>query len=90
MHSFYIKLNQFKRYIFDLKGVSPRKKEKRELKNKVWAKVKKHYNELYYIYKEKHNKEINSLDTDDKKSFDYKTLRLSEYTYSSEEDEEEQ
>ena len=90
MHSFYIKLNKFKRYIFDLKGVSPRKKEKRELKNKVWAKVKKHYNELYYIYKEKHNKEINCLDTDDKKSFDYKTLRLSEYTYSSEEDEEEQ
>ena len=90
MHSFYIKLNKFKRYIFDLKDVSPRKKEKRELKNKVWAKVKKHYNELYYIYKEKHNKEINSLYTDDKKSFDYKTLRLSEYTYSSEEDEEEQ
>ena len=51
--------------------------------------VKKHYNELYYIYKEKHNKEIKSLNTDDKKSFDYKNLRLSDYTYSSEEDEEE-
>ena len=88
--SFYIKLNKFKRNIFDLKGVSPRKREKKELKNKVLANVKKRYNELYYIYKEKYNKEINSLNTDDKESFDYKNVRLSDYTYSSEEDEEEQ
>ena len=88
--SFYIKLNKFKRNIFDLKGVSPRKREKKELKNRVLANVKKRYNKLYYIYKEKYNKEINSLNIDDKESFDYKNLRLSDYTYSSEEDEEEQ
>ena len=88
--SFYIKLNKFKRNIFDLKGVSPRKREKKELKNKVLANVKKRYNELYYIYKEKYNKEINSLNTDDKKSFDYKNLRFSDYMYSSEEDEEQE
>ena len=90
LHYFYIKLNKFKRDIFDLKGVSPRKKEKRELKNKVLPNGKKHCNELYYIYKEKYNKEINSLDTDDKKSFDYKNSRLSDYTYLSEKNEEEQ
>ena len=66
------------------------KKKKKELKNKVLLNVKKHCNELYYIYKEKYNKEINSLNTDDKKLFDYKNLRLGDYTYSSEEDEEEQ
>ena len=66
------------------------KKKKKGLKNKVLPNVKKHYNELYYIYKEKYNKEINSLNTDDKESFDYKNLRLSDYTYSSEEDEEQQ
>ena len=75
LDSFYIKLNKFKRDISDLKGVSPRKKEKKELKNKVLPNVKKHYNELYYIYKKKYNKEINSLNTDDKESFDYKNLR---------------
>ena len=45
-------------------------------------------NILYYIYKEKYNKEINSLDTNNKEWLDYKNLRLSEYLYSSEEDEE--
>ena len=48
LDSFYIKLNKFKRDIFDLKGVSWQKKE---LKNKVLPNVKKHYNELYYICK---------------------------------------
>ena len=72
LDSFYIKLNKFKRDIFDLKGVSWRKKE---LKNKVLPNVKKHYNELFYIYEKKYNKEINILNTDDKESFDYKNLR---------------
>ena len=45
-------------------------------------------NILYYIYKEKYNKEINSLDTSNKEWLDYKNLRLSEYLYSSEEKQE--
>ena len=32
LDSFYIKLNKFKKDIFDLKGVSPRKKEKKRTK----------------------------------------------------------
>ena len=50
--------------------------------------AKKIYNVLYYIYKEKYKKEINSLDTNNKEWLDYKNLRLSEYLYSSEEEQE--
>ena len=47
------------------------------------------YNELYYIYKGKYNKEINDLDTKNRKKLDYKKIRLSDYQYSSEEEQEE-
>ena len=48
------------------------------------------YNELYYIYKDKYNKKINSLDTENKKKLNYKKLRLSDdYQYPSEEEQEE-
>ena len=47
------------------------------------------YNELYYIYKNKYNEKINSLDTENKKKLDYKKLRLSDdYQYPSEEEQE--
>ena len=45
---------------------------------------------MYYIYKDKCNKEINSSDTKNKEKLDYKKLRLSDYKYLSEEDQEEQ
>ena len=64
------------------------KKKKKELKNQVLFNAKKLYNVLYYIYKDKYNKEINSLNTNDKEWLDYKNLRLSEYLYSSEEKQE--
>ena len=45
---------------------------------------------MYYIYKDKYNKEINSLNTENKKKLDYKKLRLTDnYQYSSEEEQEE-
>ena len=44
---------------------------------------------MYYIYKDKYNKEINSLDTRNKEKLDYKKLRLSNYQYLSEEEQEE-
>ena len=48
------------------------------------------YNELYYIYKNKYNKKINSLDTKNRKKLDYKKLRLTDdYLYLSEEEQEE-
>ena len=88
LDSFYKKLNKFNNQIVNLRNISSRKEEKKELKYQVLSNAKKLYNVLYYIYKEKYNKEINSLDTSNKEWLDYKNLRLSEYLYSSEEDEE--
>ena len=66
------------------------RKKKKELKNKVLSNAKKLYHELYYIYKDKYNKDINSLDTENRTKLDYKKLRLSDYLYSSEEEQEEE
>ena len=63
-------------------------KKKEELKNKVLFNPKNLYNEFYYIYKDKYNKEINSLDTKNRTNLDYKKLRLTDdYEYLSEEEE---
>ena len=43
---------------------------------------------MYYIYKDKYNKKINSLNTNDKEWIDYKNLRLTDYQYLSEEEQE--
>ena len=44
---------------------------------------------MYYIYKDKYIKEINSLHTKNKEKIDHKKLRLSDYQYLSEEEQEE-
>ena len=48
------------------------------------------YNELYYIYKNKYNKKIDTLSAENKKLIDYKQLKLSDHTYLSKEKEEEE
>ena len=82
------KLNKFNDEIIGLNVVS-QKKEKKELKNKVLSHAKNLYNKLYYIYKDKYNKEINGLDKKNKEKFDHKKLRLSSFLYLSEEEQEE-
>ena len=72
LDSFYKKLNKFNDEITSLENLSSRKEEKRELKNQVLFNAKKLYNILYYIYKDKYNKKINSLNTNDKERLDYK------------------
>ena len=67
-----------------LNNLKTRKKDKEKRKQKVLTNVSGIYNQLYYIYKNKYNKKINSLDAENKKRFDYKKLRLSDYTYPSE------
>ena len=43
------------------------------------------FNELYYIYKDKYNEEINSMKTKGKNIFDHTKLRLTDdYQYDSE------
>ena len=67
------------------------RRKKKELKDKVLKDAREIYNELYYIYKDKYNEKINSLDTKNRKELDYKKLRLSDnYLYSSEEEQEKQ
>ena len=66
LNSLYKKLNKFNNEIISLKNVAPRKEEKKELKTKVLSNAEKLYNKLYYIYKDKYNKETNSLDTKNK------------------------
>ena len=70
-----------------LNNLVPRTENNKELKQKVLTNAGDIYNELYYIYKNKYNKKINSLSTENKKKLDYKKLRLSDdYQYSSEEE----
>ena len=80
------KLNKFNDKINSFTKINPQKKTRtKELKNKELFNVRDLYNELYYIYKDKYNKEINNLDT---KNLGYKKLRLSDDLYLSEEEEE--
>ena len=72
LDSFYKKLNKFNDEITSLENLSSRKEEKKELKNQVLFNAKKLYNIFYYIYKDKYNKKINSLNTNDKERLDYK------------------
>ena len=75
----------------DLKNVIPRLEANKTLKEKVLNDAWNLFNELYYIYKDKYNKEINSINTKDKENINYKNLRITEdYKYNSEDEEEQQ
>ena len=72
-----------------LNNLVPRTENNKELKQEVLINAGDIYNELYYIYKNKYNKKINSLDTENRTKLDYKRLRLSDdYEYLSEEEKE--
>ena len=74
-----------------LNSLKPRTRDNEKLKQEVLTNVSDIYNRFYYIYKDKYNEKINSLDTKNRKELDYKRLRLSDnYLYLSEEEQEEQ
>ena len=80
-------LKNFNKNFTNLKNVIPRTKANKILKEKVLDNAGNLFNDLYYIYKYKYNEEINSLDTENRKKFDYKKLRLTDdYLYPSEEE----
>ena len=83
-------LNKFIDEINSLNKISPRKKNRKELKNEVLYNVRDLYNKLYYIYKDKYNQEVNNLNTENKKKLGNKKLRLRDDLYSSEEGQEEE
>ena len=79
----------FIKKVTKLKNVSPQTKTNEDLKEKVLDNVGDLFNELYYIYKDKYNEEINSLNAKDTKKFNYKKLRVTDdYQYDSEEEKE--
>ena len=72
-----------------LNNLTPRTENKEKLKQQVLNNAGDIYNELYYIYKNKYNKKINSLDTKNRTKLDYKKLRLADiYDYQSDEEQE--
>ena len=87
-----IKTEWFKKKKFNkLKAVNPQTDENKVLKPKVLDNVGDLFNELYYIYKDKHNEEKDGLNTKNKKVFYYKKLRLTDdYRYESEKEQEEE
>ena len=91
LNSMHKKLKHFHKKFNNLKNVTPRTKDNKELEEKVLDNAGDLCNDLYYIYKEKYIEEINNLNTKDSKNFDYKKLRLTnDYQYESEEEEEKQ
>ena len=84
-------LKNFNKKFTSLKNVVPLTKANKNLKEKVLDDAGDLFYDLYYIYKNKYNKEINNLNRKDTENFDYKILRLTDnYQYVSENEEEQQ
>ena len=72
-----------------LKNLTPRTENNKKLKQEVLINAGGLYNSLYYIYKNKYNKKINSLDAENRTKLHYKKLRLTDdYECLSEEEKE--
>ena len=69
LDSMHEKLKDFHKKFNKLKNVIPQTEANKNLKEKVLDNVGDLFNELYYIYKDKYNEEINSLNTKDTKKF---------------------
>ena len=83
-------MGEYHKKFTSLNNLVPRTENNKELKQEVLINAGDIYNELYYIFKNKYNTKINSLDTKNRKKLDYKKLRLADiYDYSSEEEQEE-
>ena len=72
------KLKNFREKFTGLKNLTPQAEDKEDFLKKVLNDAKDLFNDLYYIYKDKYNKKINSLNTEDRKKFNYKKLRLTD------------
>ena len=73
-----------------LNNLKPRKTANKTKRLEVLIYVDYIYNELYKIYKNKYNREIDRLNVENKKMLDCKQLKLDDHQYSSEEEQEKQ
>ena len=72
------KLNDFKKRFNKFKAVNSETDENIALKQKVLGNVEDLFNDPYYIYKDKYNKEKDGLNTKNKNIFYYKKLSLTD------------
>ena len=61
-------MREYHKKFTSLNNLVPRTENNKELKQEVLINAGDIYNKLYYIYQNKYNKKINSLDTKIKKS----------------------
>ena len=81
-------MREYHKKFTSLKNLFPRTENDKKSKQEVLINAGGLYNSLHYIYKNKYNKKINSLDTENRTKLDYKKLRLTDdYEYLSEEEE---
>ena len=90
LDSMFNRMRMYHKKFTSLNNLTPRTENKEKLKQEVLNNAGDIYNELYYIYKNKYNKKINSLDTKNRIKLDYKKLRLADiYDYLSDEEQKE-
>ena len=88
LESMHARLKNFNEEFVGLKNLNAWTENNKELKN-VLNNAGDLYNDQYYIYKDKYNKEMNRMNKEGKNKFDYKQLRLTDgYQYPSEEEQE--
>ena len=71
LDSMFNTMRMYHKKFTSLNNLTPRTKNKEKLKLKVLMNAGDIYNKLYYIYKNRYNKIINSLDTKNRTKFDY-------------------
>ena len=80
-------MREYHEKITSLNNLAPRTENNKKLKQEVLINTGNIYNKLYYIYQNKYNKKINSLNIKNSIKLDYKKLRLTDdYEYPSEEE----
>ena len=85
----YKRLKEFKKRFNKFKTLNPQTDKNKNLEKKVLDKIGDLFNELYYLYKDKYNKEEYGLNSRDRKTLTTRKLILTDdYQYESEEERE--
>ena len=91
LDSMYKRLKEFKKRFNKFKTINPQTDKNKNLQKKVLDNIGDLFNELYYIYKDKYNKEEYGLNSRDRKILTTRKLILTDdYQYESEEEREQQ
>ena len=85
----YKRLKEFKKRFNKFKTLNPQTDKNKNLEKKVLDEIGDLFNELYYLYKDKYNKEEYGLNSRDRKTLTTRKLILTDdYQYESEEERE--